>query len=77
MDRLREIDALGPRSKKKIFDFLDEEVFGVKRKQATAEQKRQRKFSEAQLQAIEAQAEREDAEEGDVDDEKGENEGAE
>lgn len=62
-DRLEEINALGLKSRKHLFNFLEEEVFGVKQKQATAEQKRQKKFSDAQLQEIKAQAEREDAEE--------------
>jgi len=35
---------------------LEEEVFGVKKKQATAEQKRQKEFSDKRLQEIEAQA---------------------
>jgi len=61
--RLEEIHALGPKSRKHLFNFLEEEVFGVKQKQATAEQKRQKKFSDAQLQEIKAQAAREDAEE--------------
>lgn len=77
MSRLEEIHALGPKTKKNLFNFLDEQVFGVKRKQATAEQKRQREFSDAQLQAIKAQAAKEDAEEGSADGEQGESEGKE
>jgi hypothetical protein len=37
LSRLQEIHELGPISRKHIFDFLEEEVFGVKRKQATEE----------------------------------------
>jgi hypothetical protein len=62
-NRLEEIHALGPKSKKHIFGFLEEEVFGVKQKQRTAEQRRQREFSNARLQEIKAQAAREDTEE--------------
>lgn len=61
-DRLGEILALGHISKARLFDYLDEEVFGIRRKQATAEQMRQKEFSKVQLQAIQAQAEVEDAE---------------
>ena len=75
VNRMKEIYALGPKSRKHLFDFLDEEVFGVKRKQATAEQRRQREFSNTQLQAIEAQAAKEDAEQGSVGDEQSEGEG--
>ena len=61
-DRVDEINELGPRTHKQLFGFLEEEVFGVK-KEATAEQRRQKEFSAAQLQAIKAQAAREEAEE--------------
>ena len=71
--RLVEIQALGHKSREHIFGFLEEEVFGVKRKQATAEQIRQKRFSEARLQEIRAQAALEDAEEQDEED--GSNEG--
>lgn len=62
-DRVDEINELGPRTHKQLFGFLEEEVFGVKKKEATAEQRRQKEFSAAQLQAIKAQAAREEAEE--------------
>jgi hypothetical protein len=62
-DRAKEIRALGPRADQKLYDFLEGEVFGVKRKELTAEQRRQKKFSAAQLHAIEEQAAREEAEE--------------
>jgi hypothetical protein len=42
---------------------LQEEVFGLKKKEATAEQRRQDEFSATQLQAIKSQAAREEAEE--------------
>ena len=70
-DRLAEIHALGHASNARLFDYLDEEVFGIQQKQATAEQKRQKEFSKIQLQAIEAQAAIEDAEEGDVEGQQG------
>ena len=44
----------------RLYNHLDEEVFGVKRKEATAEQKRQREFSKRRLEEIRARA----AEEG-------------
>lgn len=62
-NRVDEINALGPRTHKQLFSFLEEEVFGVKKKEATAEQRRQKELSAAQLQAIKAQAAREEAEE--------------
>lgn len=71
--RLEEIVALGPKSWKRIFGFLTEEVFGIKRKLATAEQRRQKEFSMVRLQEIRAQAAQEDAEE--QDEEGGEGEG--
>ena len=77
-DRLAEIQALGHKSREHIFGFLEEEVFGVKKKQATAEQLRQKRFSETRLQEIKTQAALEDAEEqgewsgGDGEDEGGE-----
>ena len=70
-NRIEEINALGPTSRKHIFEFLEEEVFGVKRKQATAEQRRQQQFSDSQLQAIRAQAAKEEAEEQGAGDEQG------
>ena len=70
-NRVEEINALGPTSRKHIFEFLEEEVFGVRRKQATAEQRRQQEFSDSQLQAIRAQAAREEEEEEDIGDEQG------
>lgn len=42
---------------------MEEEVYGIKRKEATAEQRRQREFSGTWLEEIRAQAAREDAEE--------------
>ena len=71
-NRLQEIYALGPKSKKHIFDFLEEEVFGVKQKQGTAEQKRQKEFSDARLQEIKLQAAREDTEEKGLSDQESE-----
>lgn len=80
-NRLKEIYSLGPKSRKHVFGFLEEEVFGVKRKEETAEQRRQKEFSNAKLQEIEAQAAREGIEEqgasdrddqGDKDDQQGE-----
>lgn len=50
---------------------MGEEVFGVKRKEATAEQRRQREFSAAQLQAIMEEAAMEEAEKEHADDETG------
>jgi len=73
-DRLEEIHALGPKSERHIFDFLEEEVFGVKQKQATAEQRRQKEFSNARLQEIKAQAAKEDAGEKGIGDQDGEGE---
>ena len=58
--------ALGPKSFACLRGHWTEEVFGIKRKEATAEQRRQMEFSRRQLQEITAQAAREDAEEGDV-----------
>jgi len=55
-NRLAEIQALGHKSRERIFGTLEEEVFGIKKKQATAEQMRQRRFSEARLQEIITQA---------------------
>ena len=46
---------------------MDEEVFGFKRKQATVEQRRQKEFSDRQLQAIQEQAAREVIGEQDTD----------
>ena len=51
---------------------MEEEVFGVKRKQATAEQKRQKEFSDVRLQEIKAQAAKEDDEEQNASDQQGE-----
>ena len=65
MDRLVEIHALGHKAREHIFGFLEEEVYGFRRKKATAEQTRQKKFSEARLQEIRTQAALEDAEEQD------------
>ena len=62
-NRLEEIQALGHISAERIFGFLEEEVYGIKRKEATAEQRRQREFSGTRLEEIRAQAAREDAEE--------------
>ena len=62
-DRLDEIYYLGPRTKERVFGLLQEEVYGTEKKQATAEQKRQREFSKIQLQVIQAQAAKEEAEE--------------
>ena len=62
IDRVEEINALGPRAYQQLFDSLQEEVFGLKRKEATEEQKRQKEFSYAQLQKIKVQAAREEGE---------------
>lgn len=70
-DRYEEMVALGPKSLSRLLGRLDEEVFGIKRKEATAEQKRQREFSKRRLQEIKAQAAREDAEEGDANSKQG------
>ena len=55
-DRVSEIQALGPISSARLFGYLDEEVFGVQQKVATAEQKRQEEFSKTQLEVIKTQA---------------------
>ena len=70
-NRLEEICSLGPVSTRHIFDFLEEEVIGVERKQTSAEQKRQKEFSDAQLQEVGVQAAKEDAEELGTTDEQG------
>jgi len=63
--------SLGPKSLAHLYAHLDEEVFGIKRKEATAEQRKQREFSKRRLQEIKAQAAREEAEEGDIDGQQG------
>lgn len=62
-DRFDEIVDLGPKSRTQLFEFLEEEVFGTKQKESTAEERRQREFSTAQRQAIRAQAAKEEEEE--------------
>ena len=63
-DRVAEINALGPKADEQLHLHLREAVFGIKEKEPTAEQRKQKEFSTAQLQAIRAQAAREEAEEG-------------
>ena len=60
------MNALGPERLTLLYNRLDEEVFGIKRKEATAEQRRQREFSKRRLEEIRAQAAREEAEEKDT-----------
>lgn len=75
-DRLDEIDSLGPRARENTFGLLQEGVFGIEKKQATAEQRRQREFSKIQLQVIQEQAAKEKAEEQESGDGKGDGEGS-
>ena len=67
--RCEDIAALGQKSLNCLLDHLNEEVFGTKRKEATAEQRRQKEFSKRQLEEIKAQAAIEDAEEEDAEEE--------
>lgn len=72
MDRCDDLLSLGHKSLTRLFGRLNEEVFGIKRKEATAEQRRQREFSRRRLQEIRAQAAIEDMEEGGADSQRGE-----
>ena len=67
--------ALGPKSGQHVVDLLQDEVIGIKRKKASAEQRRQKEFSVAKLQVIKAEAASEEVEEGEeeVGDKTGEN----
>jgi len=47
--RCEEMVALAPQSLTRLLGRFDEDVFGIKRKEATAEQRRQKEFSKRRL----------------------------